>query len=220
MATLLENANRIKTDKENIRQAIISKGIDVPENVSLDNYDEKINEIKIGDMKIYSVYADITAGTWTGAKLSDSSWVNFTSGNSSTSTWTYNFDRIIDHNKIQFVSFSMFEPTYYIRQGRGYAENSNTAQYQYAATINIIGNNLVPKLGSESPLYMAYDSDSCSTQSTIRNNSLSSTSSSQSLQRLYIYDDRIFFQIWNDGRNYGAIHSTTPKFLFTIGYTE
>lgn len=45
MATLLENANRIKTDKEHIRQAIISKGIDVPENLSLDDYDEKINEI-------------------------------------------------------------------------------------------------------------------------------------------------------------------------------
>lgn len=45
MATLLENANRIKTDKENIRQAIISKGIDVPTTLSLDNYDDKINEI-------------------------------------------------------------------------------------------------------------------------------------------------------------------------------
>jgi len=38
MASLVENANRIQTDKEAIRQAIIAKGVDVADTVSLDDY--------------------------------------------------------------------------------------------------------------------------------------------------------------------------------------
>lgn len=51
MASLVENANRIQTDKEAIRQAIIAKGVEVAEDVSLDDYAGLIegiqNEIEI-----------------------------------------------------------------------------------------------------------------------------------------------------------------------------
>lgn len=218
MATLLENANRIKTDKENIRQAIISKGIDVPTSLSLDSYDEKINEIKTGDMKVYSVYADITAGTWEGAVLSDSSWVSLCTSNMSMSKWTYNFDRNIDINKIEFVSASMIENTYWFRQGRGYAQNSNTAQYQYFPKIELFGSRL-SAVGS-------YNGgiDNMNSFITVGNilDNYSNQSSGSSFATYYahIFNDKIVFGFTYNSRTFASIHSTTPKFLFTIGYTE
>lgn len=48
MATLIENATRIYTDKENIKQAIIDKGVSVPDGTSLDDYAELISQIESG----------------------------------------------------------------------------------------------------------------------------------------------------------------------------
>lgn len=46
MATLMENINRIYTDKEAIKQAIAGKGITVPDGTSLDQYADLIQAIK------------------------------------------------------------------------------------------------------------------------------------------------------------------------------
>ena len=54
MASLIENVNRINADKKNIRQAIISKGVDVSASESLDNYASKISEISsIDDSTVF-----------------------------------------------------------------------------------------------------------------------------------------------------------------------
>lgn len=52
MASLVENANRIQTDKEAIRQAIIAKGVEVAENVSLDDYAGLIEGISAGEIEL------------------------------------------------------------------------------------------------------------------------------------------------------------------------
>ncbi len=48
MATLIENINRIHTDKEAIKQALIGKGVIVPDEASLDEYAEWITSINNG----------------------------------------------------------------------------------------------------------------------------------------------------------------------------
>ena len=48
MATLLENANRIYTDKENIKKVIIDRGIAVPDGTSLDDFANLISQINNG----------------------------------------------------------------------------------------------------------------------------------------------------------------------------
>lgn len=48
MATLIDNVNRIYTDKEVIKQAIINKGVAVPDETSLDEYADFIAKINSG----------------------------------------------------------------------------------------------------------------------------------------------------------------------------
>ena len=48
MAALIENANRIYTDKKAIKQAIIAKGVPVPDGISLDEYAKLIVKINTG----------------------------------------------------------------------------------------------------------------------------------------------------------------------------
>lgn len=48
MSTLIENVNRIYTDKEAIKQAIVAKGVTVPDGTSLDEYAELIAQINCG----------------------------------------------------------------------------------------------------------------------------------------------------------------------------
>ena len=49
--TIAEKIEKFQEVKERIRQAIISKGIDVPEGASLSEMAEKISEIKVGSNK-------------------------------------------------------------------------------------------------------------------------------------------------------------------------
>lgn len=46
--TITENINRIKQAKEDIKEAIIAKGVEVSDDVRIDGYAEKIGEIKQG----------------------------------------------------------------------------------------------------------------------------------------------------------------------------
>lgn len=48
MASLIENINRIYTNKENIKKAIITKGVTVPDGTTLDQYAELITKINSG----------------------------------------------------------------------------------------------------------------------------------------------------------------------------
>ena len=51
MSNIAEKIEKFQEIKEKIRQAIISKGVDVPEGASLSEMAEKISEIKIGSNK-------------------------------------------------------------------------------------------------------------------------------------------------------------------------
>lgn len=64
MATLIENVNRIYTDKEAIKQAIIEKGVAVPEETSLDEYANLIAQINggIDTSAVTAVASDVLAG--------------------------------------------------------------------------------------------------------------------------------------------------------------
>ncbi len=48
MSTLIKNVNRIYTDKEAIKQAVVAKGVTVPDGTSLDEYAELIAQINSG----------------------------------------------------------------------------------------------------------------------------------------------------------------------------
>lgn len=49
--SITEKIEKFQEVKEKIRQAIISKGVDVPEGASLSEMAQKISEIKIGSNK-------------------------------------------------------------------------------------------------------------------------------------------------------------------------
>lgn len=76
MASLVENANRIQTDKEAIRQALIAKGVEVAKTVSLDDYAGLVEGISAGNFEILKTasgnldfgtsYADIYTATKNG----------------------------------------------------------------------------------------------------------------------------------------------------------
>lgn len=53
--------NRIKNSKQDIRNAIIAKGVNVPSNASLDTYDTYVNQIK--NLRFYQF--KFTASSWT-----------------------------------------------------------------------------------------------------------------------------------------------------------
>lgn len=214
MATLLENANRIKTDKENIRQAIISKGVDVPENLSLDNYSDKIRSIQTGNMKVINAYVDISAGIWSGKTLSDSSFVALANSNGG-SSWTYYYDETIDPNKIVFASFAMIENNNWIRYTRGYDLNSSTLLYTYSPTLEIYGSKLVEYshhggLGISTNNYVVI-------QDILDNYSGVSSSSKDARASVRFYSNRLEFEVSYIGRGYASIKSTSPNFAFTIG---
>ena len=215
MATLLENANRIKTDKENIRQAIISKGVDIPENLSLDNYSDKIRSIQNGNMKVINAYVDISAGTWKGKTLSDSSFVAL-ANSSGGSSWTYYYGETIDPFKIVFASFAMIESTNWIRYTRGYDQNSTTPLYTYSPTLEIYGN----KAANYEYYYgglTAYGADCVLIQDILDNQSGASSSAKDAKAEVKFYNDRLEFLVTYNARGYASIKSTTPKFTFTIG---
>lgn len=221
MATLIENANRIATGKENIRQAIIRKGVDVTTDVSLDDYDSKIDEIDTGT-KIYSKYVDITAGTWTGATLSDTEWVALCNANYN-SHWTYYFEKEIDITKIKYISASMIESERGIRITRGYASNSTTLQYQFIPSINLFGNIAVPANSGGSEHYyggITIGTGQATISSYLDNYGGGSSNEQKAEVHVWVRPDSIVFQFAHMGRALGHIRTTTPKFSFVIGYTD
>ena len=218
MATLLENANRIKTSKENIRQAIVAKGVTVPTTASLDTYNNYIANIPTPDIKVFSKNCNITDGTWTGATLSNSSWVNISSATRD-SSWTYNFSNFtIDVSKIKFISALISETTNWIRMGRGFAQNSATQQYQYFPSFQIYGNKDV----SNSAAYGGISGDWTSTVHAafvLDNNCIQDVDTRRCGIYVRVYSNRIVFDFPYVDRAMFFIKSTTPKFAFTIGYT-
>lgn len=64
MATLIENVNRIYTDKEAIKQAITEKGVAVPDGTSLDEYANLIAQINAGidTSAVTATASDVLAG--------------------------------------------------------------------------------------------------------------------------------------------------------------
>ena len=51
MSNIAEKIEKFQEVKEKIRQAILSKGVDVPEGASLSEMAQKISEIKVGSNK-------------------------------------------------------------------------------------------------------------------------------------------------------------------------
>ena len=52
MATITDNIDRIKQAKEDIKEAIIAKGVEVADDVRIDGYAEKIGEIQQGGINV------------------------------------------------------------------------------------------------------------------------------------------------------------------------
>lgn len=170
-------------------------------------------------MHIYNMSCDVSAGTWYGKTLSDSSWVDLCNSNGY-STWRYYFDKPFDDlSKIQFVAASFAEPTNGIRITRGYASSSTTPQYQYIPALSVWASKGIPA-GIQGYMDVNENGFVYIKDLIIDNYSESSSSSSQAYMLVRIYKDYIFFGFQYDGRTLGHIKSTTPQFIFTIGYTD
>ena len=63
MATLVENANRIKNAKESLRQSFINKGVDISSNSKLEDYAPVVNQLELLSdstvLKPYSCFIEL-----------------------------------------------------------------------------------------------------------------------------------------------------------------
>lgn len=172
-----------------------------------------------GDIHIYSKSCDISAGTWSGTTLSDSGWVGLCTS-SAISTWTYYFDAEIDVSKIQFFSATFSEPTYGIRRQVGYASNSTTPVYHYLTSYSVQGNKNLSTCSWDGGIGLALESGWICCEYIHNKVNLSNNFSNIFDFMVTVYQDKIIFKFTNAGVASGHIHSTTPKFAFTIGYTD
>ena len=221
MGTTAEKLQYTLDSVNDIQNALIEKGVEVLDTDPLGTYGDKVRSLGgLESMNIYRKYCDISAGTWTGATLSNSSWVSLGTS-TATSTWTYYFDTgvTIDVKKIEFISASIIETQNHIRLGRGYASNSTTPQYQYLPYLSLYGDKNSGDVDYNGGLNFNY-SNSTFASFYIQNNPKNSSTQESSVFYVRVYENRIVFEFDNDGRSSGFIKSTTPKFKFSIGYTN
>lgn len=208
MGTTTEKLQYTLDSVNDIQAALIEKGVEVADTDALGTYGDKVRSLTTG-MNLYSVSTDISAGTWTGATLKDSSWVDLCS-KSTDSSWTYYFDREIDITKIQFIAASFYASSY-IRLPRGI--DGSTPTYQYFPAYYIYGNK-GGNTGSSMNTYSTY----CQVTLSIDNYPGYSTDSAKAYLYVYVYKDRIMFSFTYSSRGLGAIRITNPIFNFNIGY--
>ena len=145
MATLIENANRIYTDKEAIKQAIIAKGITVADNTSLDTYADLITQIttrKRIEFTLTNSGATLTSSggaqptSWSTSSYSPM----IVNGNGSYFKIKYKHNLNLTSGKEYHVSMNLYDlGSYGFRYARGYASSSTTAQYWYTNVIPYSG---------------------------------------------------------------------------------
>ena len=167
----------------------------------------------------YSLYTDISSGTWSGATLSSSSYV-YLASSSINSTWTYKFDKRLDLTKVQSIEASFIEKVNGIRFSRGYASSSTTEQFYYIPIVSIHGSSSV---GTNGKLGGITNNSSYLTVEGINyTNKLSSTILNAATFSVNLYEDRIVFNFTRDsnGHNWGAIMATNPEFYFNISYID
>lgn len=169
--TLIENANRIYTDKEAIKQAIIAKGITVADDKSLDDYADLIAQITTRKRIEFTLANSGVTLTYRGGAAptswSDSAYSNmvaYTNGSYLKISYKHNLNLI--SGKEYYVSMNLYDLGYYgFRYSRGYASSSTTAQYWYTNVIpysgycRVGGSEGISKLFSTVP--MASDANYC-----------------------------------------------------------
>ncbi len=214
MGTVVEKLQYTANAIDDIQNALVEKGVEVTSADELATYGDKIRGFS--SMKVYSRYVDITAGVWTGASLSDDSWVALCNA-SYDSKWTYYFDTEMDISKIKFISASFIEKTNYLRIPKGYASNSSTAQYQYTPVLGIFGSAVV----DSSNQYAGGISKGTSVVSaTIQFDDYSGAASNSKIVyvTINVYSNRIEFVFNYVDRVFAHIKSKKPYFSFAIGY--
>lgn len=172
------------------------------------------------NIKVISKYCDISEGTWTGAKLSDSSWVALGTSSVGSSHWDYNLGETIDISKIKFIYGTIHNPGgSWIRMSRGYEVNSSTPQYLYLPYVTAFAsqdgntlykNNLPNYMSTGSYVGALWLKDYYSGMSSSLN---------QSEMMIVVTNTKISFIFNYNGHNCFSMKTTTPKFAFTIGYT-
>lgn len=220
MATLMENANRIAAAKTDMKLALTEKGIVVPDTDLIDTYGNKIRELS--DVKVYRKVCDFSAGSWSGPTLSNSSWVGLVNETLGTSNWIYYYENgvVLDPSKIVFISGSIIEPTNWIRVGRGYAQNSTTAQYQYMPYMSAYGDNIQSGNGISGDIFYESSNNTAMVSWFLDHYHAASSNAGKENGRMNIIvcSDKIYFQFCYNKRGLGAIKSASPKFEFTIGF--
>lgn len=143
--TLIENANRIYTDKEAIKQAIIAKGITVADDKSLDDYADLIAQITTRKRIEFTLANSGVTLTYSGrvapTSWSDSAYSNMVANtNGSYLKISYKHNLNLISGKEYYVSMNLYDlGSYGFRYARGYASKSTTAQYWYTNVIPYSG---------------------------------------------------------------------------------
>lgn len=143
--TLIENANRIYTDKEAIKQAIIAKGITVADDKSLDDYADLIAQITTRKRIEFTLANSGVTLTYSGGvaptSWSDSAYSNMVANtNGSYLKISYKHNLNLISGKEYYVSMNLYDlGSYGFRYARGYASSSTTAQYWYTNVIPFSG---------------------------------------------------------------------------------
>ena len=199
-----------------------------------------------GAVNVYSNFCSIEAGTWSGATLKDTAYVNLASS-SITSEWIYNHNLSLDLEKIKFIVGSFIYPSdvdYALRFSRGYASSSTTAQYWYRTQMTAFGSADIgfttEEYGSnvhvygegfiyEGALYKDYklgasiNGDAVKILSGIAAYYYIDTKNignNAGIMEVYVTENQISFKFIHNGANPVAIRGLKPRFAFMIGYTD
>lgn len=179
------------------------------------------NWIDVGGYKYYSKEVGISEGKWSGVTLSDSSWVALTTDNID-SSFIYYHNLNLDVSKIVNISASVYEPDYYIRQGRG-ADTSGNTLYRFFPHFDIHGDinyselNYSPVGGGTIQQNLSNNNVSVGQIFDQYNGRNSNSNNSYIVVDLYSNYIQIRFQ-YGESNVPLALHSTTPKFRFSFVY--
>ena len=213
MGTTAEKLQYTKDAVDDIQLAFTEIDVDCPDTDELATYGDKIRNLS--NIKVYSEYCDIDAGTWEGATLKDGSWVSL-STTSLNSSWTYMTGFEKNPDNIQFIYVTLYEPYNWFRITR-------SSSYLYTPAITIGSSALMGKStspGNSSPVFKTY-SNGLSTRIWFDN--YSGTSSSSASGEIVVSLDntgKLVVDFEYNERNILSVNNSTFKFCITIGYVE
>lgn len=210
MGTISEKLQYTKDAVDDIQAALIEKGVEVAETDELSTYGEKIRSLN--KIKVIRNYCDITAGEWTGAALSDSSWVNICSS-SIQSQWVHNLPEELDVKKVKFICASIIETNYGLRMTRA------SSAYHFFQTLTAFGDVNVSSLADNGGINITDIYARCAWYvNNVNYNDLSNAAEANML--VNVEKDKIRFVFNYIDRGLFAIRSSKPKFAYVIGYEK